>query len=163
DESGGTLWYADTDGDGYGDLNDSGVESCNQPPGAVNNNTDCDDTNAAINPNAVEVCDGIDNNCDGQIDESGGTIWYADTDGYGDVNDNGVESCAQPPGTVDNNDDCDDAEATVYPGAPELCDGLDNDCDGIIQEPQLEDLGDQNVTNTFEFPIIDGTNLSGNE
>ena len=72
---------------------------------------DCDDTNAARNPGAPEVVDGLENNCDGVLAEG-----EADEDGDG----YGVEA-----------GDCDDNDPSVSPGAPELCDGLDNDCDGL--------------------------------
>jgi len=62
-----TTWYADTDGDGHGDTG-SIIVTCDPPLGHVANGADCDDTNAAINPNATVTCDGIDNNCDGQVD-----------------------------------------------------------------------------------------------
>lgn len=63
-----SIFYADADGDSFGDPNQS-VMACSTPPGYVSDNTDCDDTNANLNPNTTEICDGIDNNCDGQIDE----------------------------------------------------------------------------------------------
>ena len=62
------TYYRDEDGDGFGDPFTSKF-SCTKGKNWVTNNTDCDDTNAAINPDAEEICDGIDNNCDGQIDE----------------------------------------------------------------------------------------------
>jgi hypothetical protein len=62
-----SIWYADSDGDGFGNPLDS-IIACEQPTGYVDNNLDCDDTDPDVNPDAVEVCDGIDNNCDGNID-----------------------------------------------------------------------------------------------
>ncbi|TVR83253.1 MAG: T9SS C-terminal target domain-containing protein [Saprospirales bacterium] len=68
-----SYWYADEDGDGFGNPNDS-IYACDPPPGFVDNNLDCDDTNPDINPGAEEICDGIDNNCDGVIDFGTGPV-----------------------------------------------------------------------------------------
>jgi len=134
DEDGDTPWYADSDGDGYGD-EDRVVTACDAPSGYIADDSDCDDSDASIHPAATEVCDGIDNDCDGEIDESGGTVWYpdADGDGYGDVTGR-VRECDAPSGYVAEHTDCDDTDGSVYPGAPEICDGIDNDCDGAIDE-----------------------------
>jgi hypothetical protein len=238
------MYYVDADGDGYGDINDNGIEACTALVGTVDNNTDCDDNNEAINPAATEICNDVDDNCNNQIDENltqypvytdadgdgygvatgttsctpstitpgdcddtNGTInpnatevcgndvdencdgqvddgcvygctdntacnydaaanyddgsciyaqpetcngldddcdgvidngvlnmYYvdADGDGYGDINDNGIEACTAPVGTVDNNTDCDDNNEAINPAATEICDnGFDDNCDGI--------------------------------
>lgn len=95
---------------------------------------DCDDTNPTIHPFAPEICDGLDNDCNGLVDD-GGTIYYtdADGDGFGDPS-TGMLTCTPPTGAVPNGDDCDDTDPAVYPGALEVCDGIDNDCDGIVDE-----------------------------
>jgi len=136
DIPGTATWYADADGDGFGDPY-AGVEACAQPSGtvALAVATDCDDADATIHPDATETCDGVDNDCDGDIDEdlaSTGT-WYADGDGdgYGDPS-TGVEGCTAPSGHVADGTDCDDGDAGANPGATELCDGYDNDCDGLV-------------------------------
>ena len=81
------------------------------------NNSDCDDTDAAVHPNATEVCDGIDNDCDGQVDEGLTNTFFADTDGdgFGDPN-NTTNACTPPNGYVTNNSDCDDNDASSFPG-----------------------------------------------
>ena len=98
---------------------------------------DCDDDDPAVNPDADEVCDGIDNDCDGSVDQGAidmGT-WYADGDGdgYGDVSTTS-EACDPSSGLVADATDCDDADPSVNPGAIELCDGVDNDCSGSVDE-----------------------------
>jgi hypothetical protein len=71
------IWYADADGDGFGDLNVT-MEACSQPPGYVSNSEDCDDTNPASNPDAAEIAgDGLDNDCDGTVDENTEASCYA--------------------------------------------------------------------------------------
>ncbi len=100
---------------------------------------DCNDNNSAINPNADEICDGIDNDCDGSVDEGNPPqTWYRDfdEDGYGDPAVTQQNDCGQPPpaGYVGNADDCDDSNAARFPGNPEVCDGIDNDCDATVDE-----------------------------
>ncbi len=134
DENGLNTYYADTDGDGYGDSSNS-TQACSTPSGYVSNSTDCDDNDANNYPGNTEVCDGQDNDCDGQVDEGAGNTYYADTDGdgYGDSN-NSTQACSTPSGYVSNSTDCDDNDANNYPGNTEVCDGQDNDCDGQVDE-----------------------------
>ncbi len=127
--------FEDADGDGYGDIG-SPVDGCVPPVGTVDDSSDCNDEDAAVHPGADEACDGVDNNCDGSIDEGLETgIWYTDSDddGYGDP-EGSISSCAQPSGTVDGPGDCDDADPSIHPDAEEVCDGFDQDCDGLVDE-----------------------------
>ena len=116
DDSGVVDDGPDADGDGYG------------------SRVDCDDTNPAIHPDADELCDGINNDCDAAIDEPDAldaAPWYrdADTDGFGDPTVRTL-SCERPPGFIADSTDCDDTSSAAYPGAEEICnDGADNDCD----------------------------------
>ena len=131
-----SVWYIDVDGDNYGDPLTSLV-SCTQPMGYVSDNNDCDDTDPAVNPGALEVCNGIDDNCNGFIDSNdptlaGGNTWHLDNDGDGYGNPmSTVEACTQPPGYVANGDDCNDGNVSINPGAQEICNGIDDDCDGL--------------------------------
>ncbi|HEX2532107.1 MAG TPA: MopE-related protein, partial [Chitinophagaceae bacterium] len=128
------TYYRDADGDGYGDAALS-VRACTQPAGYVPNSIDCKDSDAAMYPGKPEVCDGKDNNCDGQVDEGVSATFYrdADGDGYGQAALT-IKACTAPAGYVANSIDCNDADATIKPGATEVCDGKDNDCDGIVDE-----------------------------
>lgn len=128
------TWYEDADNDGFGNPNSS-QDANTQPPGYVLDNTDCNDNEPLAYPGNAEVCDGIDNNCDGQIDEGVQNTYYADSDGDGFGN-AGVtmDACSAPTGYVSDNTDCDDNEANNYPGNTEICDGIDNDCDGLIDD-----------------------------
>jgi len=129
-----TTYYADNDGDGFGDPNTTST-GCTQPAGYVADNTDCDDNDANNFPGNTEVCDGADNNCDGQVDEGVTTTFYLDSDGdgYGDSN-NSIDDCTGPAGYVANDTDCDDSDSNNFPGNTEVCDGSDNDCDGLVDE-----------------------------
>ncbi len=134
DENAGPIWYADVDGDGYGNAS-AGVQNCAQPSGYVSNADDCDDSNPAINPNATEICNNLDDNCNGLMDENAGAIWYADADGdtYGNASAS-IQSCTQPSAYVANSGDCDDSNSAIYPNATEINNGLDDDCDGMIDD-----------------------------
>ncbi len=140
--AGGDTWYADADGDSYGDAS-SAQDFCDDPgEGWVSDASDCDDTDAATSPSGQEVCDGADNDCDGEADEDAAdaTTWYLDLDGdgYGDGS-SSLAVCDAPEGYVANADDCDDSDAAVNPAAEEICDGLDNDCDGSADGSDASD------------------------
>lgn len=116
----------DFDGDGARDVRAGG--------------DDCDDLDPDARPGAVEVCDGVDNDCDERIDVAAvdATTFFrdADTDGFGDP-DTTVLACDAPPGTTADGTDCDDHRSDVFPGAAEIADGVDQDCNGLIDEHLL--------------------------
>jgi hypothetical protein len=139
DEDVSTTWYADRDADGWGTLAET-VEACAPPAGYADRTGDCADDDAAVSPSAAEVCDGQDNDCDGDIDEDGLLSWYADGDGDGYGAGAPTLACAAPSGAVATDGDCDDAVFAINPGAAEVCDGDDNDCDGAVDDadPSLD-------------------------
>jgi len=130
-------WYIDGDGDGFG--GDLGAYGCEAPPRHVAIGGDCDDNDAAVNPDAEEVCDDIDNDCDDRLDveATDASAWYPDEDGdgYGDPAGE-VLRCSGGSGWVANDSDCDDSDALVNPDAREVCDGVDRDCSGEIDDPR---------------------------
>jgi len=138
-----TDWFADADGDGFGDGTDI-LSTCDTSPpsGYADVDGDCDPDNGNVYPGGDEFCDDIDNDCDLEIDEE--VVYrdvYADTDGDGFGDDDDTQSICEPDapaGWVDLGGDCDDDEEVVYPGADELCDGLDNDCDGELSEDEFD-------------------------
>ncbi|HNH47703.1 MAG TPA: putative metal-binding motif-containing protein, partial [Myxococcota bacterium] len=133
-----TTWYTDADGDGYG----TGLATprCEGGSSYASSSTDCNDGNAAISPGDAEVCDSADTDedCDGTGDEQGAVgclNFYVDADGDGYGGSTYACLCsASGSYTASANDDCDDALLAVYPGAEEVSDGIDNDCDGTVDE-----------------------------
>ncbi|MBM4367439.1 MAG: hypothetical protein FJ102_14600 [Deltaproteobacteria bacterium] len=186
DEGAGNTWYADADGDGYGDESAFKTD-CTQPAGYVADATDCNDADALYHPGAdesactsadpdyncngspdtadldgdsydscrdcddfdstsfpgnPEACDGADNDCNGTIDDGTGAsrTYYedADRDGFGNVA-SPLDACAVPDGYAANDDDCDDADGAVNPGEMEVCNDVDDDCDGEADESAAAD------------------------
>jgi hypothetical protein len=126
------TWYLDADLDGWGS-DKTTVQDCSAPFGYVSVGGDCDDGVQVINPEALEVCDGDDNDCDDLTDESDAvdaSLWYfdGDNDGYG-IPGTTTTACEEPSHYAATDDDCDDASFASHPGATEICDDEDNDCD----------------------------------
>jgi hypothetical protein len=96
---------------------------------------DCDDNNAAINPAADEICDGIDNNCNVDIDEGLLNVYFADldSDGFGDPF-NSMEMCELTAGYSEDNSDCDDGNSSIFPGATEICNDFDDNCNDLVDD-----------------------------
>jgi hypothetical protein len=141
----------DEDGDGLSDWDEVyefGTDPCNADndgDGYTKDQGDYDDTDPAVNPDAIEVCNNIDDNCDGIIDEGVLTTYYKDEDGdgYGDASES-VQACEPPTGYVVNNSDCDDTKANVNPSAVEVYNWIDDNCDNQIDEG-LEVIQDPNT------------------
>jgi len=128
------IYYRDADKDGFGDRSQT-ILACAAPAGYVEDDRDCDDLNAKVHPLAKEVCNEIDDNCNNIVDEGAHVSFYADKDGDGYGNaDHSVLACSAPDGYVANNTDCNDSDATMHPTAAEMCNNIDDDCNGIIDD-----------------------------
>ncbi len=136
------------------DVNDTGIEVVDTADVSETNDTgtvvetDTNETDCIVE---VEQCDGIDNDCDGvpsadEIDN--------DADGFVECAYNA--STWEGDSSVIGGDDCNDSDGTVYPDASELCDGLDNDCDNILSDGELDDDGDGYVECTIDTNGWDG-------
>jgi hypothetical protein len=111
------------------------MTTCNAPAGYVTSNDDCNDARSDVHPGHAELCDGVDNNCNSQVDEGVQQVFYRDADGDGHGNPAATTmACSVPSGYVTSNDDCNDARSDVHPGHAELCDGIDNNCNSQIDE-----------------------------
>jgi len=129
------IFFIDKDGDKFGAAASAACLCALEGEYNVAKGGDCDDTDKAIYPGAIEFCDGIDNNCNNNVDEENaiGCIKYlkdSDKDGFGA---SGVSKClckSAYPYTADQGGDCNDDVATIKPNALETCDAIDNNCDG---------------------------------
>jgi hypothetical protein len=130
----GTSVYSDADGDGFGGATEN--VTCHPANGAILVGGDCNDSNVEIHPDADELCnDGIDDDCDGNPDDEDddvvdGSNWYDDADGDGFGAGSATKACEPPDGFVADHTDCADGDGDVNPGAEEICDGVDDDCNG---------------------------------
>jgi hypothetical protein len=132
--------YVDADGDGV--------------PAGDGVGYDCNDNDSSVHPGAGEICDdGINNDCDDEVDEVdqytiGSVAWWpdADGDGHGDLFAEVIYTCSgdpDPNGSVLYDTDCDDSDSSVHLGAEEICDdGIDNDCNGVIDDNDCLTSGD---------------------
>ncbi|MBT9559216.1 MAG: hypothetical protein IV100_24495, partial [Myxococcales bacterium] len=134
DEGLQSTFYRDQDQDGFG-IPSTTISACTAPLGYVSASNDCNDDDGTIRPGALEVCDAVDNDCDGQVDEGLVKTFFRDQDGDGvGTAVSSVVACVAPPGYVSSNLDCNDADVAIKPGAVELCNGLDDDCDVVVDE-----------------------------
>lgn len=133
-------YYEDLDGDGFGN-EDSVQLSCDPIAGRIEQGGDCDDNNVETFPGATEVCNTVDDNCDGEADEGlePGLYWPdPDSDGYAEGGGSAEFLCNDTPGYANEFGDCAPDDPNVYPGAPELDNGEDDDCDEEIDEDVVE-------------------------
>ena len=132
-----SIWYVDVDNDGFG-ADATAYSACEATVGDVGIGGDCNDNDGQESPNADEICDGNDDNCDGYIDEDtavNAKTWYFDSDGDGFGTEiSAYAACSPKSGDVEWSGDCNDFDADEFPGADEICDGNDDNCDGYIDE-----------------------------
>jgi len=162
------TYYKDVDGDGHGAL-ETGLCLC-QPTGyyKVQTGDDCDDGSWAIQPGGTEVCNGVDDDCDDVIDEPGALfctpyLHDADKDGFGVA---GLVQCmCTPEGvyTAANDGDCDDENPELNPLATEVCDGLDNNCNGVSDEDCDKDNDGYCLGSVDTVPISVACPLGGGD
>ena len=138
------IFFPDVDEDGFGNDHQQ-IAACDPPPGWLAHGGDCDDFNPAVHPDADEYCNGIDDDCDIQIDEGAvdASPWYTDADGdrFGDAKTQ-LAACEHPKGQVANDMDCDDTDPEIFPGAEERCNSIDDDCDGVLPVEESDVDGD---------------------
>ncbi|MBM4355446.1 MAG: hypothetical protein FJ109_16940 [Deltaproteobacteria bacterium] len=141
------VYYLDADNDGHGIAQSKCLCAAQGNYKAVVAD-DCNDLNPWIFPGATELCDKVDNDCDGVVDEDGATgCWWffvdPDGDGYGT---GGAACVCKSPGAGWSvlSGDCDESDSEIHPGALELCDEVDNDCDGEVDESFSLDVDPKN-------------------
>jgi hypothetical protein len=138
-------YYFDGDGDGYGVGPTFQCMCAPKAPFTSTNANDCNDINASINPGMKETCNDIDDDCDGVTDNEGSTgckNYYYDNDIDGFGNENDGKCLCKPWGKYTDTlgGDCDDANKLINPNAKELCDNIDNDCSGVVDDGEFYDM-----------------------
>jgi len=135
------TFYADLDRDGYGSRTYGTLLGCAgapAPTGYAPKDGDCDENDQGVNPGAAEICNGKDDNCDGQVDENAPAVMLwpdGDGDGYYRYQTGTPKlGCAGIKGYAAIGGDCVDTDPTIHPGATEICNGKDDNCDGTIDE-----------------------------
>lgn len=154
-----TAFDRDRDGDGFGNPRETDLR-CARPEGFAPSGApaDCDDTRSEVNPMTREACNGLDDNCDGTIDEGLSPreefVRDEDGDGFPEI-DGGVLACMAPPGTLRRagaQHDCAPFEPARFPDAGERCNDIDDDCDGSKVASHYVDT--QLVSEPVRFPCV---------
>ncbi|MCP4805593.1 MAG: hypothetical protein GY884_09630 [Proteobacteria bacterium] len=155
------VWYIDSDGDGFGA--DEAVASCEAPDDGVTEGGDCNDADPDVHPDGFEVCNEIDDDCNGEIDDDAddAETYWADADGdvFGDP-DSPIVACEPPDDAVTNELDCDDEDAEVNPAATEICNGIDDDCDGGVDDDAVDALTWYQDADGDDWGVDDDTALA---
>ncbi|MES1188197.1 MAG: choice-of-anchor V domain-containing protein [Myxococcales bacterium] len=133
----GTKYFRDADGDGVGAESSGYLVSCSWPQNYAAQGDDCNDNDQDVYPGAAEICDGKDNDCDRQIDQNlqpSAFCTDTDGDGHGVSGQPTVTGCKPPFGYGLCDNDCNDKDPTIYPGAMEACNNRDDNCNGRVDE-----------------------------
>ncbi|MEQ1505383.1 MAG: putative metal-binding motif-containing protein, partial [Myxococcota bacterium] len=149
-------WYPDVDHDGYGDETISPTLDCADLSASGDYTgpelaLDCDDSTALVSPDGQEICNLVDDDCNGVFDDVGTGVvsWYEDTDqdGFGNVDFPIDDECSPGPDWITQGGDCDDGRLEIHPGADEICNEIDDDCDDKVDAADDDAIGVEFVWN----------------
>ena len=132
--TGCTNFYPDADKDGFGAAVTPLCHCKATGDWTVQKTGDCNDKNAKVNPTEAEVCNGLDDNCNGQVDEGVVATYYKDNDGDGFGSVTSQQGCKAPVGYTLVAGDCNDFNKNIFPGAKEACNDIDDDCNGMADD-----------------------------